>query len=309
MSTVAVIMTTYNGEKFVGEQIDSILASTYQDFELFIFDDGSKDQTMSVLEDYERNYPDKIHVSQNKTNLGVTLNFLSALSRTTMDYIMFCDQDDVWMKHKIALTLKRMRNMEAQIGRDNPLAVFSDACVVDQNLNEINRSFFRTGHLNPQKTDLSHILMENKLIGCTVMVNAALRRVLQSNKLPEKAKYHDWWIALIASSFGKIGFINECTLYYRQHEDNVVGGASFYDYVRNRLRTLKNQKEAIRVLERQAEEFLALYGGDLSDQNSEIIRIFSELDQLGFIRKKLIWLSSGYRKSGLIRNLGVLFMI
>jgi Glycosyltransferases involved in cell wall biogenesis len=302
-------MTTYNGEKYVGEQIDSILASTYQDFELFIFDDGSKDHTMSVLEEYERNYPDKIHVSQNKINLGVTLNFLSALSRTTMDYIMFCDQDDVWMKQKITLTLKRMRHMEAQIGKENPLAVFTDACVVDQDLNEINRSFFRTGHLNPQKTDLSHILMENKLIGCTVMMNAALRRILQSNRLPESARYHDWWIALIAASFGKIGFINEATLYYRQHEDNVVGGAGFCDYMKNRLKSLKNQKEAIRKLERQAGEFIDIYGEILSDQNREIIQTFSNLDELSFLKKKKTWLYSGFRKSGLVRNLGVFFII
>ncbi|MDD3174726.1 MAG: glycosyltransferase, partial [Herbinix sp.] len=118
MSTVAIVMTTYNGEKYVGEQINSILASTYQDFELFICDDGSKDSTMSILRDYEKQNPTKVHVFQNETNQGVTINFLKTLCRTTMDYMMFCDQDDVWKSNKIAITLKRIRHMEAQIGKN-----------------------------------------------------------------------------------------------------------------------------------------------------------------------------------------------
>jgi glycosyltransferase involved in cell wall biosynthesis len=302
-------MTAYNGEKYIGEQIDSILSSSYQDFELFICDDGSTDRTMSILQTYEKQNPDKLHIVQNTQNLGVTLNFLTALSGTTMDYVMFCDQDDVWKPNKIAITLKRMRHMEAQIGKNVPLAVFTDANIVDQNLNIINNSFFSSNHLNPRKTDLPHILMENKLIGCTVMMNAALRKVLQSSSLPAKAKYHDWWIALIAASFGKIGYLNECTLLYRQHESNVVGGADFYTYVKRRLSAFNDQKEAIRILIRQAEEFLALYGDRLPEEKREIIRKFVDLEQLGFVKKRRLLLQEGYLKTGLIRNTGLLIII
>lgn len=309
MSTVAILMATYNGEKYVGEQIDSILASSYQDFEIFIYDDGSKDNTMCILRNYESQYPSKLHAFQNENNLGVTINFLSALSRTTMDYVMFCDQDDVWKPNKIGLALKRIRHMEAQIGKNMPLAVFTDASIADQNLNVINPSFFRSSHLNPKKTDLAHLLMENKLIGCTVMVNAALRKVLQSSNLPGRAKYHDWWIALIASSFGKIGFVNESTLLYRQHEGNVVGGAGFLAYFKNRIANLQSQKEAVKSLERQAGEFLSLYGDQLGEEKREIIRQFAELDQLNFITKRSMLIHQGFLKTGLVRNIGLLIII
>ena len=96
MDMVAIVMSTYNGEKYLKEQIDSILSSTYQDFKIYINDDGSSDSTMSILENYKEQYPDKIHLRQNESNLGVTLNFLNAISNIRSDYIMFCDQDDVW---------------------------------------------------------------------------------------------------------------------------------------------------------------------------------------------------------------------
>ncbi|MDF2942685.1 MAG: hypothetical protein K0S01_1543 [Herbinix sp.] len=309
MSTVAIVMTTYNGEKYVGEQMESILDSSYQDYELFIYDDGSTDGTMSILRSYESQYPTKIHAYQNVVNLGVTLNFLQALARTTTDYVMFCDQDDIWKTNKIAVTLKRMRHMEAQKGKDTPLAVFTDAIVVDSELNVLKNSFFCAGHLNPCKTDLPHILMENKLIGCTVMVNATLRKVLQSHNLPNEAKFHDWWIALIAATFGKIGYVNEGTLLYRQHGGNVVGNTGFLAYFNNRITSLETQKEALQALMRQAEEFLTVYGDLLSEEKMDIIQCFANLNQLNFFQKRVQILCHGYLKTGLIRNIGLMFIV
>lgn len=309
MSTVAIVMTAYNGEQYIGAQIDSILASSYQDFELFIHDDGSKDNTITILRQYENEYPSKVHVFQNEINLGVSMNFLQAFSKTTMDYVMFCDQDDVWKTNKIALTLKRMRHMEAQTGKDIPLAVFTDASIVDGDLNEIYSSFFCSNHLNPRKADLSHLLMENKLIGCTVMVNAALRKILQSNRYPEKAKFHDWWIALIAASFGRISYMNEKTLLYRQHGNNIVGGGGFTSYLKNRISSINHQKEAILALELQAEEFLELYGELLTEEKKVIIETFSKLNQTGFFKRRCLLLKYCYLKTGLVRNMGVFIII
>jgi glycosyltransferase involved in cell wall biosynthesis len=308
MSTVAIVMAAYNGEKYISEQIDSILASSYQDFELLIYDDGSKDNTMSILQSYESRYPQKIKVFHNDINLGVTRNFLHAFSRTTTDYIMFCDQDDVWKREKVAVTLKRMQHMEAQLGKGCPIAVFTDAVVVDQELNTINASFFCSGHLNPWRTDLARILMENKLIGCTIMVNAALRRILQSCPLPTQARYHDWWLALIASAFGKVCFIKEGTLLYRQHDGNVVGERGFLAYMKNRMTSLEKQKQALSALYEQAEEFLMLYGELLSEQKKEILLHFITLKEKNFIERRCELLRYGYLKTGIIRNIG-LFMI
>ncbi len=309
MSTVAIVMTTYNGENYVGEQINSILTSSFQDFELFIYDDCSKDNTMTILKEFEGHYPNKVHAFQNEMNLGVTLNFLQALCRTTSEYIMFCDQDDFWKSNKIAVTLKRMRHMEAQIGKTTPLAVFTDATVTDKDLNVTKNSFFCSNHLSPKKTDIAHILMENKLIGCTVMVNSSLRKVLQSRRLPMHARYHDWWIALIASSFGKIGYVNESTLLYRQHGGNVVGGSGFISYLKNRVASLSMQKQALFALQRQADEFVSIYEELLTEENRDIIQTFSTLSQMNFWKKRRLILQYGYLKTGFIRNVGLLLLI
>lgn len=309
MSTIAIIMATYNGEKYVSEQIESILASSYQDFELFIYDDGSNDHTVSILKDYERKFPEKVHVKINEVNLGHRMNFIHALSVTTADYVMFSDQDDVWKPCKAAVTLKRMRHMEAQLGKEIPLAVFTDAVVVDQDLNTLNASFFCSGHLNPCKTDLPHLLMENKLIGCTVMVNAALRRVLQSKPLPQKARYHDWWLALIAASYGKIGYVREGTLLYRQHGGNVVGDTGFHAYVRNRMSNLIKQRDALSQSYEQADEFLSLYGDTLSQEKQDILAHFAGLREKSFLERRLLLLHYGFFKTGFVRNIGLFIII
>lgn len=309
MDMVTIIMTTYNGEKYLNEQIDSILSSTYKEFKLYIVDDGSKDSTMDILSRYQRQYPDVIYISRNETNMGVTLNFLSAINRTTSDYIMLCDQDDVWKKDKIAKTLQRMKQMEVQFGKDMPVAVFTDAYVTDSKLNIIHESFFRSGKLNPRLTDLPHLLMENKLIGCTVMINGAVRRILQSRPLPKHARFHDGWLGLIAASLGKISFIPEPTLLYRQHEANVVGNRGFLSYVFNRVGNLKKQKKSLIALQTQAKEFAELYGTYIDNKKLELIIRFSNLSKEGFLRRRLLIIRYGYLKTGIIRNIGLIFIV
>lgn len=308
MDMVSIVMASYNGEKYLGEQIDSIMSSTYQDFEIFIVDDGSQDNTMEILEQNKEKYPDKIHISQNESNMGVTLNFLNAINKTTSDYVMLCDQDDVWNKDKIARTLKKVKQMEVQFGKNIATAVFTDAYVVNDKLELIYESFFRSGRLNPRLIDLSHLLMENKLIGCTVMINGALRRILQSYPLPKKAKFHDGWLGLIAASFGRIGFINEPTLLYRQHSANVVGNSSFLSYILSRVRNLSKQREALRSLYIQAAEFANLYNDLFDSKKLEVIVRFSKLHKERFIRRRIILIRHRYLKSGIIRNIGLMFI-
>lgn len=309
MDRVTVIMATYNGEKYIEEQIVSILTSSYKNITLYIVDDGSKDSTMEILNRFKKQYPDIIKISQNVTNLGVTQNFLNAINNTTSDYIMLCDQDDVWKKDKIEKTLKRMKQMEIQFGKDTPVAVFTDAYVTDSKLNIIHESFFRSGRLNPRLTDLAHLLMENKLIGCTVMINGALRNILQSKPLPKNARFHDGWLGLMAASFGKISFISEPTLYYRQHEANVVGNRGFLMYVLDRIGNIKKQKKALEALQIQAKEFAELYRDYLDDKKLELILRFSNLSKEGFLRRRLIIIKYGYLKSGIVRNIGLFIIV
>jgi len=309
MSKVTIIMTTYNGEKYVMEQVESILSSSYQDFELLIYDDGSKDATWSILEQQEKLYKGKIHVFQNERNLGVTHNFLQAICHSTAEYIMLCDQDDVWKPNKISHTLKKMQQMEEKYKKNLPIAVFTDATVVNQDLKVLHDSFFKASHLDPFQTDLSHLLMENKLIGCTVMINAALKTIIKEHKLPQLARFHDGWIALIAAAFGRIGYLEEATLLYRQHGQNVVGNVRFLAYLKNRITSIRRQKEALLAQQSQAGEFCALYKNILTKDNIHRISIFANLHKVNFITRKYQVIHFRYLKTGLIRNVGLMIIV
>lgn len=308
MSEIGIIMATYNGELYIREQIDSILTNTYEDWKLIICDDGSLDNTISIVEEYTRKYPEKIYLHENAKNMGVMFNFLHGIKRSDSSYIMFCDQDDVWKKDKIQVTYDKMKCIEQNENKNIPIAVFSDALVVDSTLNIIHSSFHKVGVLNVEKLDLSHILMENKLLGCTVMINKIVKEMLTT--LPTTARMHDWWIALLCASFGTIGVIKEPTILYRQHDNNVIGGnQSFMQYVKNRLSTIEKQKTALSLTQVQAQNFYQIYKSQLSLKNKDIIYQFSSLQKRNWLYRRFIVIKYRFLKTGIIRNIGILILI
>lgn len=313
MNSVSIILATYNGEKYISEQINSILNNTFTNWILWVFDDGSTDKTISIIEEYVILYPDKIILKRNSKNKGLILNFLEGLQYAAnyidkiSNYFMFCDQDDVWMPDKIEKTLKHMQKMENKYGKDSPVAVFTDALVVDENLNTLHSSFYEAGRLNTKKVDLSHIMMENKLIGCTVMLNHPLQ--LKISKLPNHARFHDWWIALIAAAFGTIGYLPVATISYRQHSNNVVGNQNFLSYVKNRITSLQKQREVLHNTIEQVNEFYQIYGLELPIEKKKEVYIFAHLDNVNWILKRFYILKYGFFKTGILRNIGLLFIL
>lgn len=306
MGRISIVMAVYNGEKYLKEQIDSLVLSSYTDWTLEICDDGSKDGTVSIGREYEKQYPGKIRVHENRKNLGVTKNFLEGARRAEGEYIMFCDQDDVWLPDKISKTYQYMKKMEHKYGT-GPVAVFTDAKVVDQKLNGLEPSFHKSNRLDCKKLDLPQILMENKLIGCTIMFNGALKEKLEN--LPDEARVHDWWIALIAAAFGKIGYLNEATLLYRQHENNVIGGQNFISYMKSRITSLGNQKRALSKTQAQARNFYDLFCGELPENQKEVLYEFASLGQKNWFTRRKRMIKYGFWKTGVIRNIGVFLLI
>jgi len=329
MNRVNIVLATYNGEKYISEQIDSILNNSFKNWKLWIFDDGSTDKTSSIIEEYRYQYSDKIMVHHNEKNKGVTLNFLEGAhyianykdkpsdmflnmtvkekKEATMDYYMFCDQDDVWMPHKIEKTLKHMKKMEYKYGGDSAVAVFTDAVVVDDKLNKLYPSFYKVSKLDIKKIDLPHIMMENKMIGCTVMFNDQLLKRMRI--CPTNARYHDWWIAMIAASFGHISYLPEATLFYRQHSNNVVGNQSFFSYVKNRVTSLQKQKEVLHKTILQADEFYLLYHKELSEKEKKQVYILAHLEKENWIMRRFLIVRYGFLKTGLLRNVGLLWLV
>lgn len=307
MAEVSIVLATYNGASYLEEQLDSILKNTFTDWTVEICDDGSSDRTVKIAKEYAKKYPEKIFVHQNLHNLGVTRNFLEGAKRATGNYIMFCDQDDVWFEDKIEKTLVELKERESQKGINTPIAVFTDAKLVDGVLRTINDSFFGYNGLNIKKIDLAHLLMENKVIGCTTMFNKALADNIV--KFPSLARYHDWWIGLIAVTFGELYFLNEVTMCYRQHGKNVVGSQNFISYVINRMKNVATQKNSLFENERQAWEFYEIYQSYLLEEQAQTIREFAGIHSANWFERRERLFQYGFWKSGFLRNLGLLLLI
>ena len=207
---ISVAMATYNGEKYLRAQLDSILAQSYPVYEIVIVDDGSNDQTCAVIESYSVKCP-QIQFLRNLINQGVTKSFLRALQNTSGEYIAFCDQDDVWLPNKL-------ERLIAEIG-DN-LLIHCDAKLVDENLAIISNSYFSETKDATLHT-FEDYLISNNVTGCCGLIHRELLDVT----FPSYFYVHDHYFALVAAFYQRIKYLPEALVLYRQHGTNVIGGA------------------------------------------------------------------------------------
>jgi len=219
---IDILLATYNGEKYISEQINSILDQTYSNWNIIIRDDGSTDNTLNIIDDFVAKHPSKITIlNDNKGHLNSTLSFASLLENSQNDFIMLCDQDDVWVNNKIELTLKVMIEFVNQFG-DIPLMVFTDLKEVDEELNIISESFIKSQKLDPTIiNNATKLAAMNVVAGCTTMINKkAIKYILP---IHSKNIIHDQWMAVNIAKYGKIKFIDLTTILYRQHSKNALG--------------------------------------------------------------------------------------
>lgn len=225
MSKVYILMATYNGEKYLREQLDSLFNQTYQEWVLWIHDDNSTDSTELIINEYVDRYPDKIiHLNDGIRCGGAKENFSYLLEKIddNYDYVMFCDQDDVWLDTKIDKFIKTVKDIEKSSKNKQPICIFSDLVLVDEKLNILSPSMVRTQRLNPIiASSFDYLKCQNVVTGCAMMLNKLA--IQNSLPIPDSALMHDWWIALKVSINGQNIFINESLVLYRQHESNVVG--------------------------------------------------------------------------------------
>lgn len=295
---IAILLSTYNGEQYLPEQIESIINQSNQSWELFIRDDGSTDQTLTILKQYQSN--PRIHWINENTpaNRGVIGSFFELLQAVEADYYMFCDQDDVWLPQKVALTLAKMQVIESQ-NQQQPILVHTDLKVVDQDLEIKSESMVKTQDLDPQAT-FGRFLVQNSVTGCTVMINQNLKNRCQKINLAN-IQMHDWWFALVASAFGKIGFVNQATILYRQHGNNQVGAKSSFNELLTRKHLFKKTKSMLEAAMDQAGEFAKQYPS-LPVDKVEMIDFFQDVTQVSKPKRYQRLKQYGILKSGFGRN-------
>lgn len=222
---VLILLSTYNGARFLEEQVASIRAQTYADWHLLVRDDGSTDDTRKLLRGFAAADPRVEIFTDGLGNLGAWRSFgalVNAAATKNPRYVFFADQDDVWQRHKVGRELNELQKLEAL----TPLAaalVSSDLQVVDERLTPLYESFREHQHMYFDHDDpLGTFLVHNSVVGCTLAFNGQLLSL--AAPIPAGVP-HDWWVALCAASAGRVMTIDEPLVRYRQHGTNVVGAS------------------------------------------------------------------------------------
>ena len=250
---IAILLATYNGEKYLSEQLLSLYNQTYSDWTLYIADDGSTDGTTGIVREFSQRY-DNIVFHQNSEGKGALRNFMDLLAETEADYYMFCDQDDVWLPHKVETTLRKMREIEAG-NQQRPAVVCSDLKVVDKNLQTIAPSFWEMSEMLPDllASNFNYLGVHFLATGCTMMINAAAKRI--AFPYPPCAFMHDAWLVMkTMKAGGTFGIIGEPLMLYRQHGGNVLGAGdvdhSSLSYKLRHFKVLQEQNKKMYALAR-----------------------------------------------------------
>ena len=307
---IDIVLATCNGERYIGQQINSILNQTYRDWNLIIRDDGSKDNTVNIINRYVQTYPDKIRLIVNaSSNIGASQNFNSLLQQSSAPYIFCCDQDDVWLSQKIELTFQRMQALEDEFGYDCPLLVHADLQVVDQVLKLVSNSFWNYHHLDPNAGDqLNRILIRNVITGCTMLINKALRNLVLP--IPVEAVMYDWWVGLVAAALGQVSYLDAPMILYRQHDFNAVGTKGWNaSYIWSKISKLDTVKSYYRRTVTQSQCFLERYRSILGKNNLDLVEAYACIDQINFYEKRAMLFKYQILDVGLLRNIALLSLI
>lgn len=293
---IDILMATYNGERYVAEQIESIQRQTYKNWRLLISDDCSSDRTLDIVDRYAK-CDSRIHVvSKDVKYGGAKDNFFALMGLSDASYCMFCDQDDVWLSDKINKTLKLMRELECK-APDGINLVFTDMKVVDADLNVINDSFERFSSIDPWRTKFPQVVAQSLGAGCTMMINAATRKLALQIEGLDNVIMHDWWLSLVAAAFGHIGYLDESTSLYRQHSSNEVGALEYSPM--KRASHFDQMKESVSATVLQARAFSLCYGSLLSIDQQKTIDEFIAAGNTRGLFSALHLINSGCWKKGL----------
>ena len=243
---VQILMSTYQGERFLREQIESLLNQTWNNLEILIRDDGSRDNTREILEEYNEKY-DKIQIYLEK-NRGVAASFFELLKRSDADYVAFCDQDDIWLEQKVEAAVGRLASERG------PALYCSNKILVDSSGKPMKKQDSRS-----KRPGFGNAVVECICTGCTTVMNRKLAEIIKK-RLPEHAILHDWWSYLVASYVGRVIFDEHAYIKYRQHGDNAVGAKSgFWGEVQLKAAYLRKNRGK---LEGQLSDFSEIYQGD-----------------------------------------------
>lgn len=278
-----VLLSTYNGEAYLHQQLQSLYQQTYENTKIFVRDDGSSDLTRDILQ--KEALENKLFLQISNENIGPAASFFSLLNVSEdAGFYAFCDQDDIWNKDKMKRAVEALELLSENI----PAMYFSRLEYVDANNKSIKLSplLIRLGFGNA--------LVENVATGCTVVLNKSARDLI-IRSLPNRCLMHDSWCYLVISCLGEVLFDNQSTMRYRQHSNNTIGAAiSVWGRFARRVKRFQLFKRDVFRYMNQAETFLELYSDIIPEEKKLLLlefvnakRLFSRRIKLALNRK--IW--------------------
>ena len=259
---VAVLLSSYNGEKYIKEQIDSIINQTYKNIEIFVRDDGSKDRTVEILKEYETDKKIKLITGK---NLGFVNSFFELLKHPKdAEYFAFADQDDIWMENKIEKAVEMLGKEE---NNNIPIMYYSNYDFYDENMN------FKSNAKDRSKTSFLGCLVECVNSGMATVINKKARDII-INKLPQNCCSHDWWIYMIYQGLGKVIYDEKVMVKHRTHGNNTSEcGKSFIGLQIFRIKSLF-KSNFFKKIRYQIQDYKEYFYEVLSDENKKIINLF-----------------------------------
>lgn len=280
---ITVLLSTYNGEKYLQEQLDSLYAQDLPEgfaMEILVRDDGSSDQTVNILEENRKQGKLTFYVGE---NVKPAKSFWDLVQRTpASEYYAFCDQDDVWHTDKLLRAINRLREEKEQ---RQPLLYCSNVTVVDSVLNPIGN--MHDGH-KTLYTDFAHSLIYSLAPGCTMVFNHAAREAFLRYDMNEQFEViHDWLAHKITAMLGTVIYDATPTMLYRQHGNNVIGAQAA-----GLITLLKGIKRFMTtsalIRSKSARSLLNVYGEQVSSQNKRFLKLVSDYQESRQAKKLLI---------------------
>lgn len=300
-SESAILMATYNGEKFISDQIFSIQNQTRTNWRLYIRDDGSTDRTMSIIEKFVNEDPRIKLISDKDGNIGVKRGFMRLLRMTKAEYYFFSDQDDIWLPDKMDETIKKFETHSSK----TPVLVHTNLTTVDEKLGILNRNFYP---ISNKIDNLNVMLASNSVTGCTMAVNNALREKIY-NDPAELMIMHDWWMGLCAVTLGSIEYVQKPTILYRQHATNQVGTDTTLREKINRVFSYNTEVRRAKGSFKQAGSFLRIHGFEITMFTKKIISAYAKLLEEDWAKRVSILLKYSFKKQSFIGTVSLWYVV
>ena len=261
---IDILMATYNGQKYLVEQLDSIINQTYHNWNLLIRDDNSTDKTLEIIQNYHKKDKRIKILKDNKGNLGIVRNFEELLKSSESEFIMFSDQDDIWVENKLDMYLKMIEKI-----KNKGFMIHSDAILFDKNKSNILKdTFISKKAIN---RGLENVFFNYFVQGATILISKEIKNFILP--FPKEVYLHDRYIHLISELFFERIFVNKALIYYRQHGDNQIGAKNTIRELLSKRYFDERDRQLIKIIYNK-------YGSLLTEDKKKLIEEYFKITDI-----------------------------